>query len=341
MNNFKVDNMDIIKECLDKYGLTINSVSELPGGWLNSKYLLQSDSKQLVLKEISSKKFPKDYIQKNIYNTLLLENDLVSINISCPKIFESSDGLMSVFENGERFFLMEYMDGEQKDYHSISLIEIENLGVATGKMHQRMSTHDSGILASDFLKLKTPSELEQDLILRRKEITQFTPQQFVDDTDRHLKIIYEVKKSYLIEQLQLQIIHGDYTLDNIIFKDGIPQIIDFELARVNSRLQDVGRILLSTAFDGTTFDLDRIETFAKGYIQHMSLTDDDIVKSLKVVWVNEVDIWIKERYYRNYNPPKVQRFMQEINWITENWFELDNIVKRGNENERKTRVKKI
>ena len=52
------------------------------------------------------------------------------------------------------------------------------------------------------------------------------------------------------------------------------------------------------------------------------------------VWLNNEyipnnpdKIWIKEAYYIDNTPEKVKKFMFEINWITDNWFDLENIIK--------------
>ena len=43
---------------------------------------------------------------------------------------------------------------------------------------------------------------------------------------------------------------------------------------------------------------------------------------------NEVNLWIQERYFRNQNSAKVNRFIYEIQWISNNWFDLESIIRK-------------
>ena len=58
-----------------------------------------------------------------------------------------------------------------------------------------------------------------------------------------------------------------------------------------------------------------------------TMTELTEINGIKILWCLEVGLWIKEAYYIDNTPEKVKKFMFEINWITDNWFDLENIIK--------------
>ena len=95
------------------------------------------------------------------------------------------------------------------------------------------------------------------------------------------KILNDSELNKIINQNKLQLIHGDFTPDNIIFDNNeVKSIIDFELVRINSKLQDIGRIVLSTTFFNNKFDLLKLKSFFDGYSTVSKISYLDIINSL-------------------------------------------------------------
>jgi len=319
----------IIKEIENKYNITINSYYELNGGWINKKYVLITKNKKYILKELSFNKFPQNYLSILI-GTLNLQKFLYEQELLVPQIIlNNNNKLLTKLSNGEQYFIQEFLDGIPKDYTNLNNGEIKSIGSSLGLLHKYLEKYNAEYFKHNFMKYKTVNQLRQELKDRQSQITNLTPTNYIMVLSNHEKILEDIVASRFLESQNLQIIHGDFTPDNILFLNNrVNGIVDFELSRINSKLQDFGRVLLSVAFDGCKFDSDKIKHLINGYNEYNHLEEKDIIDSLKIVWVNESNIWFQERYYRNYNPPKVNKFINELEWISTNWFYLDEIIRR-------------
>ena len=317
----------ILTEIENKYNITISKYSELNGGWINKKYIIIVDDKKYVLKELSGNKFPKDYLF-TLMNTLDLQNFLYKQKLFVPQIIMNKDyNLLTELSNGERYFIQEFLNGLPKNYSDLTYHEIKSIGKSLGLLHKYLEGYNIEYFNHDFMKYKDYKQLVKELLDRQSKITKLTPSKYIVAISNHEKILEDIANSKLLELQNLQVIHGDFTPDNILFLNNkVNGVIDFELSRVNTKLQDFGRILLSTTFEDNKFDSCKILHLINGYNEYNQLDKEDIVRALKMVWVNESNIWLQERYYRNYNPPKVNKFIKELEWISTNWFCLDEYI---------------
>jgi len=317
--------MNLLNDIQANYGFVINDMEQLTGGWINQKYLIKTSSNNLyVLKEISLKKFPSSYLKYLIKN-VELQQYLYNQNILVPKvILNKNENCVTKFSNDTYFFVQEYVDGYSKEFDQLNETEIYSIGQNLAKLHNKLKNVNSQPFKSSFLKLKNLNILKQDLKTKQSQINPSSSFKFIQELEKCKKILIDIENNNILDNNnQLQLIHGDFTPDNIIFEDNnVKAILDFELVRINSKLQDIGRIVLSTAFINFKFDSKKIQSFINGYSSISKIDYSDIINSLKFVWINEFDIWIQDRYFKNYNPPKVEKFMNEIIWIGDNWFNL-------------------
>ena len=249
-------------------------------------------------------------------------------NVAVPKILLNNDKeVVSKFSNNKYFFIQEYVKGYSKEFDKLTTEEIFSIGQNLAFLHDKLKNVNLDMFKSDFLKYKNISDLKQELQTKRLEINEDSSKKFVQQLNLSEQILNDSELNKIINQNNLQLIHGDFTPDNIIFDNNeVKSIIDFELVRINSKLQDIGRIVLSTTFFNKKFDLLKLKSFVDGYSTICKISYLDIINSLKIVWVNEFNIWIQDRYFKNYNPPKVEKFINEIMWIGENWFNLENEI---------------
>lgn len=320
--------MKLIDEVLKSYGLNILKVDTLSGGWLNEKYLIEdTNQKMYVLKELSLEKFPHNHLQYLI-QTVQLQNYLYKENVVVPKILlNKTEEVVSKFSNNKYFFIQEYVNGYSKEFSKLTEEEIFSIGKNLAFLHTKLEKIDLDTFKSDFLKYKNINELKMEIEIKKQDKTESSSKEFIHQLNLAEKILNDNNLNKILNQNKLQLIHGDFTPDNIIF-DGneVKSIIDFELVRVNSKLQDIGRIILSTSFFNNKFNLLKLKSFINGYSTISKITYLDIIDSFKIVWINEFNIWIQDRYFKNYNPPKVEKFISEISWISENWFNLENEI---------------
>lgn len=320
--------MNYLEELKKNYNIDFKSMISLTGGWLNEKFVVTSTiEKKYVLKELSMKKFPTNYI-KILINTIKIQNELYNQNILVPKlIINKSKKLVSTFSDNRLFYLQEFVNGETKASTNITNEEVYSIGKNLALLHLSLKKMNIKPFNSNFLKFKSVIDLNESLTHKKENIVSSSSQLYIMQLNNCEKIINDLKKTNFLEQQELQLIHGDFTLDNIIlFNNEVKAIIDFELVRVNSKLQDIGRCILSCSFDNGNFDILKFKNFLLGYSSVEGLTKSQIIDSLKIVWINEFDIWIQDKYFKNYNPPKVENFIKEIMWIGNNWFDLKKII---------------
>lgn len=320
--------MNYLDELKKNYSIDSKNMSSLTGGWLNEKFVITSTTeKKYVLKELSMKKFPANYI-KILINTIKIQNELSNQNILVPKlIINNSKKLVSTFSDNRLFYLQEFVNGETKASTNITNEEVYSIGKNLALLHLSLKKMNIKPFNSNFLKFKSIIDLNNVLIHKKENSDSSSSQLYIKQLNNCEKIIDDLKKTNFLEQQELQLIHGDYTLDNIIlFNNEVKAIIDFELVRINSKLQDIGRCILSCSFDNGNFDILKFKNFLLGYSSVEGLTKSQMIDSLKIVWINEFDIWIQDKYFKNYNPPKVENFIKEIMWIGNNWFDLEKII---------------
>lgn len=320
--------MNYLDELKKNYSIDSKNMSSLTGGWLNEKFVITSTTeKKYVLKELSMKKFPANYI-KILINAIKIQNELYNQNILVPKlIINNSKKLVSTFSDNRLFYLQEFVNGETKASTNITNEEVYSIGKNLALLHLSLKKMNIKPFNSNFLKFKSIIDLNNVLIHKKENSDSSSSQLYIKQLNNCEKIIDDLKKTNFLEQQKLQLIHGDFTLDNIIlFNNEVKAIIDFELVRINSKLQDIGRCILSCSFDNGNFDILKFKNFLLGYSSVEGLTKSQIIDSLKIVWINEFDIWIQDKYFKNYNPPKVENFIKEIMWIGNNWFDLKKII---------------
>lgn len=320
--------MNYLDELKKNYSIDSKNMSSLTGGWLNEKFVITSTTeKKYVLKELSMKKFPANYI-KILINTIKIQNELYNQNILVPKlIINNSKKLVSTFSDNRLFYLQEFVNGETKASTNITNEEVYSIGKNLALLLLSLKKMNIKPFNSNFLKFKSIIDLNNVLIHKKENSDSSSSQLYIKQLNNCEKIIDDLKKTNFLEQQELQLIHGDFTLDNIIlFNNEVKAIIDFELVRINSKLQDIGRCILSCSFDNGNFDILKFKNFLLGYSSVEGLTKSQIIDSLKIVWINEFDIWIQDKYFKNYNPQKVENFIKEIMWIGNNWFDLEKII---------------
>lgn len=255
--------MNYLEELKKNYNIDFKSMISLTGGWLNEKFVVTSTiEKKYVLKELSMKKFPTNYI-KILINTIKIQNELYNQNILVPKlIINKSKKLVSTFSDNRLFYLQEFVNGETKASTNITNEEVYSIGKNLALLHLSLKKMNIKPFNSNFLKFKSVIDLNESLTHKKENIDSSSSQLYIMQLNNCEKIINDLKKTNFLEQQELQLIHGDFTLDNIIlFNNEVKAIIDFELVRVNSKLQDIGRCILSCSFDNGNFDILKFKNF--------------------------------------------------------------------------------
>lgn len=322
---------DIEKIIFEEYGVKIKRVVDLSGGWMNEKFIvIDENDLKYVFKIFSSKKVEKmsnnefgiDYLDNQMINNLYIENYMQSKSLNCPKILLSSMGRLMINIDKNRAVLMTFINGKTLSRSSISDVQLYNLGRECGYMHLLFKNVDNGVYSGKYLKLPTINELVNCYQQKANNCSNCFSLEYIDLLRRQKEIVELIKNTSIIDEITIGFAHGDFANDNILFDGNEPYIVDFELVRVNSYLQDIGRILMSYCFENGTLNSNKIKKFMAGYNTVSSLSEKDVLLSFITVWINEVDMWIKENYFNKEITSKAKRFQDELIYITYNFYGL-------------------
>ena len=192
---------------MKNYKINVKNICEFKKGFSSKKWLIIDHAKnKYILKKI-------DYLK---YNNILFALDIQNkINNIAPKIIETKNNCLFYIENENLFYLTEYLENDEY------IIDAYKLGYFLGMLHIQLSKikYDREI---NFIKCIDNSNKIENL--------------FNNCTDKYIKKILQYKKKILsineldydLSKLSLQIIHGDFYIDNIIFSNNEIKIVDFD-----------------------------------------------------------------------------------------------------------------
>ena len=312
----------IIKNNISKEILEIN---EINGGWLTEKYKIKFDEFSIMIKIIEDKKIKRRNINIELATSLLeLANQQ---GIKTPKIYRINNKLVNYDYKKRPIVCTEFIeDSFCKDYTNITKEEVYIIGKEVSKMR---TCFDNNARNLKFNKLS--KQLMKNIISdyeKRIEVGVYTNnKKYLEDVIKQKKVIDAIDETF-ISSLKIGYCHGDLSSDNILFdKKGFRAITDFELANVSFVLIDIARIFLTFCLDDKlNINKEFLKELLLGYKELNDITIIDLCMGLRILWCLEVNLWSKEAYYEDINPPKVDKFISEINWITDNWFELEKIL---------------
>lgn len=133
----------------------------------------------------------------------------------------------------------------------------------------------------------------------------------------------------LFDRLPVGFTHEDFTPDNVLFDEkGVASVIDFDRNGYGYPYHDIGRAVLSFSLDLDKLDTSKIQAFIDGYSKHLPLTWGNVADALRVTWGIEFPWWIAPYFFTDRFTGKAVRYRQEIQWLTENWNEIEYLQER-------------
>lgn len=319
--------IDINKILIDNYDIKAKNIKVVLGGWKNEKYLIESNNKKYLLKlynhnkieKMSAGEFSTDYLYNQMNNNFKILNYMNEKGLNCPKIINTNENTLYIPYDKDILALMTYIDAKNVNRENINNIQLYNLGLEARKKDELFKLCSRDVYKGNYLKLPTLETLAKKLNQNIKNINNSSSREYINLLTKQIEILNKLEQTDIMKDIPINLIHGDFADDNIIFKEDKPYIVDFELIRENSFLQDVGRIILSYGFINNTIDIDRINNFINGY---QNINEKQVILSLIVVWINEVNMWIKDKYFNIDLTPKSKRFQDELIYLTNNFDQL-------------------
>ena len=329
---------ELKKVVRDNYGINIENAQILSGGWMNKKYAIDDEKgkKYMVklfspdkVKEMSNGEFSTDYLDNQIANNLKIENFMHELGLNCERINLTNGKNVLCRYGTYRVAVIDFLDGEYISRDNMNGIKLHNLGQECAKMHQIFQSIDSAPYIGNYLKIPTIEQLYNRYQNKANAQTNKSSKQYSDLLYYQKMGLLMLEKSNILSEIPICLTHGDFADDNILFLGNIPYILDFELVRLNSPLLDIGRILMSYCFEENNLNYKKIEAFMLGYNKVSTINEKDILLSFVTLWVNEVDMWIKENYFNKEITAKAKRFQEELIYLT---YNLPSLIRDYKEN---------
>lgn len=287
-----------------RFGIQLKQYRVLDGGWLNQKWVV---NEKWVVKQYSKQRYEPSKFE-SIENALNIQSQLYQQGVCCPQILRDTQGQV-LFETdcGERYMVMSYLPG--KVLHQVNVKQMMHLGQVCYHMHREIQKISPPTNIKYLTKDRLVSEWE-----KRAHHTPLAADQ--------LEILHGLSDTYL-HNLTMGYAHEDLSNDNCLFVgDQVSGIIDFDRCAYTYPLHDVGRVLLSFAYDGHKLSLPLVRAFMQGY---SGLEKNDVITGLRLVWLMEAGWWLNQQKSQVASK-KIQRFIEELCFLTRHFNDLENIL---------------
>lgn len=308
---------DIKKTINEEFNMKITDVKQINRGLLNLKWSATSDNK-IFIKQYNKERYNSSKIEK-IKARLKIQMLLNDNGVLCPSIYEKNGNLMYTTDSGEDFIITNLINGKIIEYGEMNESQSYHLGICIGRMHY---------VLNEILNISEPYSWKlptKEKLLKEWEMT-YNSQTF-DENSEIKAILLNQKK--LLQEIDMNDFllckegwsHSDLWSHNLLFnEDKIAGFLDFDRLSVTYPELDNARVLLSLALKNNVLNIRLVESFIKGYCKYYIINEEDIVRSIKLLWCLESFWWFKEQYLNTDNPPN--RMMNEMIWVMENWDNL-------------------
>jgi homoserine kinase type II len=319
-----MDIFNIITRDAEKiFKFKIISYRKICGGWLNLKWHIITDRGDFLIKQFSNQRYTSEKISI-VEKALQRQKILYYKGIKCPFIYSYSNKIIQSPKPNIWYMLMEFCNGHLESADTISNKQMCRLGEMCGLMHK----YFSGIsIENEVFHFKNyPKVLCDNYESRLNEAEKLNLSQYIKVVKKQKIIIDSIDDGFFINILK-GFTHSDFAVDNILFDvNGDITILDFDTNCYSYQYQDIGRAIMSFTYNNRRINESLINEFVNGYNLILPLTILDAIKALRFLWTVEVTWWIRSSVFIKDESPKVKRFAEELMWLTDNWFDLENQI---------------
>lgn len=315
-------NPSICSDIKTSYGIVCRAITPINGGWMNQLWRADTDHGELLIKQFSLKRYTKAKLA-DIESALQRQMALKKDGIPCPHIYPCGHAAIRFLNDADAYMVMDFQEGRNKSFASITLSQMESLGDVCARMHRsfsRLPVRDVKGFPIDSRAFL--SGLWENYHTRTQALSPDDPPAYRQALLTQEPILSQLTDTFF-ERLPKGIAHEDFTFDNILFhENGVSCILDFDRNQYSFVWHDIGRALLCFALHEGNLRRDYVLAFLNGYNRHLPLSRRDLADALRISWCIEILWWIQPDYF-TMEPCKATRFRDEILWLTKHWEELD------------------
>jgi Ser/Thr protein kinase RdoA (MazF antagonist) len=218
---------------------------------------------------------------------------LEDVGLPAPRVQHTPEGATWIATDGAIAAVFDWIDGRnysvcylrRNDRLRLTAMAAQTLaGLHTGLAgFEPAGRHHHGFASLDGPKHRDvpwhAAQLEQ-LIDRSREIEDAEAAEAAGALTRQaedvLASIEELDRTLAPADLPRLVIHGDFGLHNLLFRAAGPAVpVDFELSRVDLRVNDLISVLGKHRYTGGTYDLESMQVFMAAYSALAPLTADE------------------------------------------------------------------
>lgn len=315
----------ILADLRQSYGIDCQRLTPIAGGWLNRLWRVSYGGQDLLVKHFSGQRYDARKLV-DIEAALQRQTLLHAAGIPCPAILPCAGRAIRIMQDGAAYMVMAFSPGAPLQPEQLTLAQMRSLGSACGAMHAAFARLPvAGVKGYPLNHQATIGALDRVCAARGREDFARQPQAYRQAVLTAAAILPQLPAGFLARQPQ-GIAHEDFTSDNILFDaQGVAAIIDFDRNVYGYVRHDVGRAMLSFAWVEGQLRPDYARAFVQGYAQHLPLTLPDVADALRLAWCIEIPWWVQPDFFQG-DRGKATRFRDEILWISDNWFALDDLL---------------
>jgi homoserine kinase type II len=303
------------------FGLHLKNPVPINLGLINLKWKVETEEGLFVIKQISRERYAKyDYAKVILEQDIALGEQLRQYQNGtlCPKVLKHQDNVIHKSSNGERFIVMEYIDGINLPPGTLNEKQMFSLGRMTGHIH---NISNDGTHHNDGIPKFVPPSVQQRVdywdTFYKKAVDN---NQFLNLVDIQIKATKQFDLD-LIATCETGWAHRDLWVDNILFKeDQLSSVLDFDRFAFDYPELDIARAIMSGALKGNDFNSISAKAFLDGYRTKRNLEIGVFLRSLYLLWYLESVWWIVPSLNRD-RYQEVQ-FQNEMLWLGKNLPEL-------------------
>lgn len=316
-------------DILEKYSIKESKINKVNQGYINDVWDVTTLENRYILKRFNK-------VNKEKLNYLLsIEDSLLNL---CPNIIKNNFGELSTeLDNTELYVLYEFVVGRHLNRSDVTPELAKDIGGYLGKLHKELfniGQHmEKNYLSSLHISAPKISEITGLLKENRNE------KNYAKLLNNKLKILREIDYNEInsfMSQLSLQIVHGDFYLDNLIYtKNNEWKIIDFEQSGLFYKEYEIARALFMICYnsdDTRQYNFEKVSKFLDGYKENNDISDlRNVIKLFLYSLANSLYCF---KDWENLSLEKKEYALYRNNmmmWIYDN---LTNIVEYNEKNDK-------
>lgn len=315
----------ILADLQAAYGMTVYSLSPVTGGLCNLKWKLATNRGDFLLKQYSPQRFDSKGLEV-IEAGLHRQAYLVQLGVPCPALLMCDGRIIRHLDGQTAYLIMSFCPGRTQLPGAITLPQMHSLGCACARLHEAFARlpvpADTSFPASGGYGLDALWDAYQ---RRTAACGPQTPSAHRAALHAMDAILRQLDRGFF-DRIPRGWAHEDFHPGNLLFAtEGLSAIVDFDRNGYTYPWHDVGRALLSFAWDGQRLLPERVTAFVEGYAVHRALSQADVVDALRLTWCIEMPWWNQPTFFGPCDEVP-RRFLQEMLWVTEHWDQLERLM---------------